>query len=74
MPFVSDLYFLIRKRGRTVNTQLRNTISAANTDAQYDEKVKQLLSNKIILAKTIDEFQGMNPKDVVSYTVWIMCI
>ena len=71
MPFVSDLYFLIRKRGRTVNTLLRNTVNAADTDAQYDEKVKQLLSNKIILAhilvKTVDEFQGMNPKDVVSY-------
>lgn len=54
-----------------MNTQLRNTVSAADTDAQYDEKVKQLLSNKIILAhilvKTVDEFQGMNPKDVVSY-------
>jgi len=54
-----------------VNTELRNTVSAADTEAQYDEKAKQLLSNKIILAhilvKTVDEFQGMNPKDVVSY-------
>ena len=40
-------------------------------DAQYDEKAKRLLGNKIILAhilvKTVDEFKGMNPKDVVSY-------
>jgi len=54
-----------------VNTELRNTVSAADTEAQYDEKAKQLLSNKIILAhimvKTVDEFQGMNPKDVVPY-------
>lgn len=32
---------------------------------------KQLLSNKIILAhilvETVDEFQGMNPKDAVPY-------
>lgn len=54
-----------------MNTELRNTVSATDTEAQYDEKAKQLLSNKIILAhimvKTVDEFQGMNPKDVVSY-------
>ena len=54
-----------------MNTELRNTISAADTEAQYDEKAKQLLSNKIILAhilvKTVDEFHGMNPKDVVPY-------
>lgn len=54
-----------------MNIELRNTVSAADTEAQYDEKAKQLLSNKIILAhilvKTVDEFYGMNPKDVVSY-------
>ena len=45
--------------------------SAADQDAQYDDKAKHLLGNKIILAhilvKTVDEFRGMNPKDVVSY-------
>ena len=54
-----------------MNTKLRNTVSVADTEAQYDEKAKQLRSNKIILAhilvKTVDEFHGMNPKDVVSY-------
>lgn len=39
--------------------------------AQYDDKAKRLLSNKIILVhilkKTVDGFRGMNPKDVVSY-------
>lgn len=66
------IYFLANtQKEETVNTEFRNTVIAADTDAQYDEKAKQLLSNKIILAhiliKTVDEFQGMNPKDVVSY-------
>lgn len=43
----------------------------AELDAQYDEKAKRLLGNKIILAhilvKTVDEFYGMKPEDVVSY-------
>lgn len=51
--------------------ELSNAVTAADTDAQYDEKAKRLLSNKIILthilAKTVDEFQGMYPKDIVSY-------
>ncbi len=54
-----------------MDTEIRNAVSAADEDAQYDEKAKRLLGNKIILAhilvKTVDEFQGMNPEDVVSY-------
>ena len=54
-----------------VDTEIKNAVSAADEDAQYDEKAKRLLGNKIILAhilvKTIDEFKGMNPNDVVSY-------
>lgn len=54
-----------------MSTELGNAINAADTDAQYDEKAKRLLSNKMILAhilvKTVDEFQGMNPKDVVPH-------
>ncbi len=54
-----------------MDTEIKNAVSAADTDAQYDEKAKRLLGNKIILAhilvKTVDEFKGMNPKDVVSY-------
>lgn len=49
----------------------KNAVSATDQDAQYDDKAKRLLGNKIILAhilvKTVDEFKGMNPKDVVSY-------
>lgn len=54
-----------------MGTDIGNAVAAADTDAQYDEKAKRLLSNKIILAhilvKTVDEFQGMHPKDVVPY-------
>ena len=54
-----------------MGTEIKNAVSAADKDAQYDEKAKRLLGNKIILAhilvKTVDEFRGMNPKDVVSY-------
>ena len=54
-----------------MDTEIKNVVHAADKDAQYDEKAKRLLGNKIILAhilvKTVDEFKGMNPKDVVSY-------
>ncbi len=54
-----------------MDTEIKNAVSAADEDARYDEKAKRLLGNKIILAhilvKTIDEFKGMNPKNVVSY-------
>ena len=53
-----------------MDTEIKNAVNAADEDAQYDEKAKRLLGNKIILAhilvKTVDEFKGMNPKDVVS--------
>lgn len=54
-----------------MDTEIKNAVSAADKDVQYDEKAKRLLGNKIILAhilvKTVDEFKEMNPKDVVSY-------
>ena len=54
-----------------MDTEIKSAVNATDTEAQYDEKAKRLLGNKIILAhilvKTIDEFRGMNPKDVVSY-------
>lgn len=54
-----------------MDTEIKNAVNAADKDAQYDERAKRLLGNKIILAhilvKTVDEFKGMNPKDVVSY-------
>lgn len=54
-----------------MDTEIKNAVSVTDKEAQYDEKAKRLLGNKIILAhilvKTVDEFQGMNPKDVVPY-------
>lgn len=54
-----------------MGTEIKNAVNAADQDAQYDEKAKRLLGNKIILAhilvKTVDEFHGLNPEDVVSY-------
>lgn len=61
----------IGRRRMIVVSELRSAINASDINAQYDEKAKSLLSNKIILAhimvKTVDEFLGMNPKDVVQY-------
>lgn len=46
-------------------------VKATDTKAQYDASAKRLLGQKSILAhilvKTVDEFRGMNPKEVVSY-------
>jgi len=54
-----------------VDMEIKNAVIAADRDAQYDEKAKRLLGNKIILAhilvKTVDEFQGMDPREAVSY-------
>ena len=54
-----------------MNTEMKNTILTTDKDAQYDESAKRLLGQKNILAhilvKTVDEFAGMDPKDVVSY-------
>jgi hypothetical protein len=50
---------------------MTNAVKAADDKAQYDEQAKRLLSQKNILAhilvKTVDEFKGMNPKDVVQF-------
>lgn len=54
-----------------MDIEIKNAVNATAQDAQYDEEAKRLLGNKIILAhilvKTIDEFRGMNPEEVVSY-------
>lgn len=46
-------------------------MNAAGDKAQYDTRVKRLLAQKSILAhilvKTVDEFKGMKPEDVVKY-------
>lgn len=54
-----------------MNTEIANAVNAAGDKAQYDTCVKRLLAQKIILAhilvKTVDEFKGMKPEDVVKY-------
>lgn len=52
-----------------MNTEIANAVNAAGDKAQYDTHVKRLLAQKSILAhilvKTVDEFKGMKPEDVV---------
>ena len=54
-----------------MNTEIANAVNAAGDKAQYDTRVKRLLAQKSILAhilvKTVVEFQGMKPEDVVTY-------
>jgi len=54
-----------------LDTEIKNAVSAAEQRAEYDERAKRLLGQKIILAhilvKTVAEFKGMNPRDVVDY-------
>ena len=66
-----ELKFLNYKKEVFVDASIKQTVIASDEEAQYDEKAKKLLGHKIILAyilvNTIDEFRGMNPKDVVKY-------
>lgn len=52
-----------------MNTELKNAVLSTDIKAQYDECVNKLLGHKIILAhilaKSIDEFRGMRPEEVV---------
>ena len=54
-----------------MNTEIANAVNAAGDKAQYDTRVKRILAQKNILAhilvKTVDEFKGMKPEDVVAY-------
>lgn len=52
------------------NNQIARKIDVTDKKAEYDENVKWLLSEKIILAHILvyaaREYQGMNVKEVVS--------
>ena len=54
-----------------MNTEIKNAVNSAGDKAQYDENAKRLLGHKSILAhilaKTVDEFKGMKPEDIVTY-------
>jgi len=53
-----------------LNTEIKNAIQAADSEAQYDESAKRLLAQKYVLAHilvgTVEEFQGMEIEKVVS--------
>ena len=50
---------------------MKNVIIETDENSQYDDEAKKLISQKIVLAhilvKTVDEFKGMKPKEVVNY-------
>lgn len=52
-----------------MNVEICNAVRASDKETQYDASAKRLLGHKNILAhilvKTIDEFKGMNPKEVL---------
>ena len=54
-----------------MDASIKESVKASDKEAQYDEKAKKLLGHKIILAyilvNTVEEFRGMNLKDVVKY-------
>ena len=54
-----------------MNTEITNSIDAADDKAQYDACVKRLLANKSILGhilvNTIDEFKGMSPEEAEKF-------
>ena len=54
-----------------MDTDIKMSVKATDTKAQYDNKAKQLIGHKIILAhilvNTVEEFKGMHPADVVQY-------
>lgn len=53
----------------SLNSTIKNIIQITEKQAQYDEKAKHLLGQKIILAhilaKTVKAFSGMKPKDIL---------
>lgn len=61
-----------------MNTELKNAVASTDKDAQYDASAKRLLGQKHILAhilvKTVNEFKGMNPKDIVPLIEGEPCI
>ena len=51
--------------------ELKIAVSASGKEAQYDEHAKNIAGQKFIianiLAKSVDAFRGMKPKDIVPY-------
>lgn len=59
------------RRRKTVSTELKNAVKAADAIPQYDMCVKRLLAEKNIIANilvnAVDVYKGMVPEDVVPY-------
>ncbi len=51
--------------------ELKNAVSASGKEAQYDEYAKNIAGQKFIianiLAKSVEAFRGMKPKDIIPY-------
>ena len=51
--------------------ELKNAVSASGKEAQYDEHAKNIAGQKFIianiLAKSVETFRGMKPKDIIPY-------
>ncbi len=60
----------MEEKTKTV-TELTKAVSAAGRMAQYDQNAKAILGQKqviaYILSRTVDEFRGMEPKDVEKF-------
>lgn len=61
----------MQEGGAWLDTELKNAVGVTDKEAQYDACAKRLLGQKIILAhilvRTVDEFRGMKPEEVVFY-------
>ena len=68
---IKSVIYKYKRRDADLNTEITNAVNAANDRAQYDERAKRLLGHKSILAHilvdTVEEFRGMDPRDVVKY-------
>ena len=53
------------------NTEIKKTIFTTDKEAQYDERAKQILGQKqilaYILANTVEEFCGMEAEEIIPY-------
>ena len=62
---------IMKTSTKTRDTEIKNSVTAADMIAQYDEQAKRLIGNKIILAHiiaaTVDKFKGIRPESIVPY-------
>ena len=68
---VSEIKTIATTNVSNAQEEITNAVNAAGDKAQYDARVKRILAQKNILAhilvKTVGEFKGMKPEDVVTY-------